>query len=133
MPNEDRRWIRLRMPKLHVLDLGGCPLNCPLIELLTLLRDCKSLAILQASNCGLTWELVNLNVFSNPELIQSLVSVDLASNQISRVNWIPPNCRTLILANNPNMSFKEGLIQKAVEDNVFLDLQNVTFTNPMAP
>eukprot|EP00435_Cladocopium_sp_Y103_P042205 s268_g11.t1 len=119
-----------QLPKLRILDLGGCPLHCELIDLIMFLKECKSLAMIQAPNCGLSLELVDIVVFSTAAPLRSvLVALDLGSNNISRVSWIPPNCRSIILANNPDMTFREGLLRQAVEDGVFLDLENVAFTN----
>ena len=68
--------------------------------------------------------------FDRTFLGKALGFLDLASNSIDKVDSIPERLKTLVLAGNTNnMSFAEGVLQKAVQDGILLDVQNVTFTN----
>ena len=61
---------------------------------------------------------------------ESLVSVDLRSTQISHVDGIPSQCRTMLLADIESLSFAPGLLRHALENYIFVDLRNVAFTDP---
>jgi len=45
------------------------------------------------------------------------------------VEALPAKCQALILAGNPSIEFETGVLEKAVSNNVALDLQNVLFVN----
>ena len=109
------------MPKLTNLDLTKCPINSDVSELLKSFQHCTSLGSLQAVSSGLTGHLDGRATAS------SLVALDFASNTLTRVEAVPPRCKSLILSGNSNISFSQGSFQKAMKDGVFLDLQNVTF------
>ena len=40
---------------------------------------------------------------------------------------LPPKCQAVVLAENPSINFTAGVLKKAVDDKVFVDLQNVLF------
>ena len=64
---------------------------------------------------------------------ESLVTIDLQSTQISRVDSIPSKCRTMLLADIASMSFAPGLLRHATENYILVDLRNVTFTDQSEP
>ena len=109
------------MPKLTNLDLTGSPINGDVSELLKSFQHCTSLGSLQAASSGLTGHLDGRDTAS------SLVALDFSSNKLSHVEAVPPRCKSLILRGNSNITFSQGVLQKAVEDGVFIDLQNVIF------
>ena len=82
----------------------------------------KWLETFKASACPLKGSIAG-------NLFDSLVTLDVASTLISRVDSIPSKCRSLLLADIGSMSFAPGLLRRAVEDNVFVDLRNATLAN----
>ena len=109
------------MPKLTNLDLSKSPINGDVSELLKSFQHCTSLGSLQAVGSGLTGHL------DGRDCTPSLVALDFASNKLSHVESVPPKCKSLILSGNSNITFSEAALQKAMDDGVFIDLQNVTF------
>ena len=64
---------------------------------------------------------------------KSLITLDLQSTQISRVDSIPSKCRTMLLADSASMSFAPGLLRHALENYILVDLRNVAFTDQSEP
>ena len=109
------------MPKLVNLDLTKCPINSDVSELLKSFQHCTSLGSLQAVSSGLTGHL------DGRATAPSLVALDFALNQLTHVEAVPPRCKSLILSGNSGITFSQGVLQRAMKDGVFLDLQNVSF------
>ena len=123
-------------PKMTTLEVSGLAMDASVSEFLALLLYCQHLNSIGAAGCGLTgevpktaWFLSRESSFDETYLGEVLVFLDLASNSIDRVDSIPKRLKSLVLAGNRNMSFAEGVFQKAVQDGILLDMQNVTFTN----
>ena len=121
---------------LTTLEVSGLAMDASVSEFLAPLLNCRHLNSIGAAGCGLTREVPKTAVFLRREypfdvtpLGKVLVFLDLASNRIGKVKSIPKRLKTLVLAGNTNMSFAEGVLQKAVQDGILLDVQNVTFTN----
>ena len=123
-------------PKMRTLEVSGSAMDASVSEFLAPLIECEHLNSIGAAGCGLTGELSKTALyhgrewsFSATPLGKALGFLDLASNSIDRVDSIPLSLKTMVLAGNTNMSFAEGVLQKAVRDGILLDVQNVTFTN----
>ena len=109
------------MPKMTNLDLSGIPINGDVSDLLKSFRHCTSLGSIQAGGSGLTGELNGRNTTF------ALVALNLRWNNLSHVQNVPPRCKSLILAGNSRMTFSQTALQEAVQNDVFVDLQNVSF------
>ena len=127
---------RCPFPKMTTLEVSGLAMDASVSEFLDPLLYCRHLNSIRAAGCVLTGELPKTVSFGGLELPfdgtflgQALVFLDLASNGIDKVDSIPKRLNTLVLAGNTNMSFADGVLQKAVQDGILLDVQNVTFTN----
>ena len=117
-------------PEMTTLEVSGLAMDASVSEFLAPLRGCSHLNSIGAAGCGLTGVLFGDRFpFDLTYLGKVLVFLDLASNSIDRVDSIPDRLKSLVLAGNTNMSFAEGVLQKAVQDGILLDTQNVTFTN----
>ena len=123
-------------PKMTTLEVSGLAMDASVSEFLAPLLNCRHLNSIGAAGCGLTGELPKTVLYFFRELPldvtdlgEVLVFLDLASNRIDKVKSIPKRLKSLVLAGNTNMSFAEGVLQKAVQDGILLDVQNVTFTN----
>ena len=126
-------------PKMTTLEVSGLAMDTSVSEFLHPLLRCRHLNSIRAAGCGLTGKLpktVSVSVpfsamypFDETFLGKALVFLDLASNRIDKVDSIPEGLKSLVLAGNTNMSFAYGVLQKAVQDGILLDVQNVTFTN----
>ena len=109
--------------ELKYLDISGIAIEGDIS--VTPLRS-ESLETFKAAGCGLQGTLSRwFFKFS------AVATLDLASNEITRVEYIPRKCRTLILAANATIDFAPGILRKAVENYVFVDLRNVTLGNKM--
>lgn len=108
------------MPTLTNLDLTGSPINGDVSNLLKSFEHCTSLGSIQAGGSGLTGEL-------NGRYTSALVALNLRWNNLSHVESVPPRCKSLILAGNSRISFSQGALQEAMQNDVFVDLQNVSF------
>ena len=106
---------------LSYLDISGTSIGGSLSA-----WQLNRLETFKASRCHLDGAFVG-------SFFESLVTVDLSSTQISRVESIPSKCRTLLLAHIGSMSFAPGLLRNAAKNYVFVDLRNVTFTNQSEP
>ena len=123
-------------PTMTTLEVSGLAMDASVSEFLAPLLHCRHLNSIGAAGCGLTGEVPKTVLFGlrefpfdETELGRALVFLDLASNHIDKVDSIPERLKSLVLAGNRNMSFAEGVLQKAVQDGILLDMQNVTFTN----
>ena len=119
-------------PKMTTLEVSGLAMDASVSEFLAPLLDCRHLSSIGAAGCGLTGKVPKTDlgvIFDWTGLGEVLLFLDLASNRIDKVDSIPHRLISLVLAGNRNMSFAEGVLQKAVQDGILLDLQNVTFTN----
>ena len=68
--------------------------------------------------------------FDETNLGRVLGFLNLASNRIDQSGFDPGKVESLGAGRgNTNMSFADGVLQKAVQDGILLDMQNVTFTN----
>lgn len=106
------------------------------MDLLGPLSMCSALASIRAADCGLTGRLPSLwfhdvRLDNNewliwaPALAVSLQTLDLASNQLSGVDGIPQSIQSLILAGNPEIDLRHGVLRSAIISGTFLDLQQV--------
>ena len=102
---------------LLYLDISGTSIGGNLSSL-----QLNHLRTFKASGCHLKGSFLGF--------FESLVSVDLRSTQISRVDGIPSQCRTMLLADIESLSFAPGLLRHALEKYIFVDLRNVAFTDP---
>ena len=126
-------------PKMTTLEVSGLAMDASVSEFLTPFLWCSHLNSIGAESCGLTGKVPKtISYFVRKELVlefdqtylgKGLVFLDLASNSIDKVDSIPKRLKTLVLAGNTNMSFAEGVLRKAVQDGILLDMQNATFTN----
>ena len=127
----DSEYSECPFPKLTTLEASGLAMDTSVSEFLDPLLFCQRLNSIGAAGCGLTGVLFGEEYpFDRTFLGKALGFLDLASNRIDKVDSIPERLKTLVLAGNTNnMSFAEGVLQKAVQDGILLDVQNVTFTN----
>ena len=130
-------WI-CPFPSLKSFDVSGTPLSTTVEKLLRPFLGCRALQDIKAAECNLTGAIPSrLEVDSQGSfrdhtqwpLSQALRVFDLASNNVTRVEALPPKCQAVILAGNPSIEFKTGVLEKAVSNKVALDLQNVWFVN----
>ena len=131
------KWICL-FPSLKSFDVSGTPLSTSVEKLLRPFLGCRALQDIKAAECNLTGTIPStLQVDSQGSFCnhsewpvsQVLQVLDLASNSLTRVEALPPKCQAVILAGNPSMDFKTGVLKKAISNKVALDLQNVLFVN----
>eukprot|EP00913_Durusdinium_trenchii_P006949 g6536.t1 len=125
------------LPDLSILEVSGCPLNASVEEFLAPFLGCSALASLKAAHCGLRgavpdlhhikWVKRNGRFWSawESDLARSLQTLDLSFNDISYVANIPRDAQAVILASNPPMVLAPGVLLRAVEEHIFLGLQNV--------
>ena len=123
-------------PKMTSLEVSGSAVDASVSEFLAPLLRCHHLNRIGAAGCGLTGEVPKTVGWFGHEipfdltfLGKALGFLDLASNPIDKVDSIPRKLNSLVLAGNRNISFAEGVLQKAVQDGILLDMQNVTFTD----
>ena len=123
-------------PEMHTLEVSGSAVDASVSEFLAPLLRCHHLNRIGAAGCGLTGEIPKTVGWFGHEipfdltfLGKALGFLDLASNPIDKVDSIPRKLNSLVLAGNRNISFAEGVLQKAVQDGILLDMQNVTFTD----
>ena len=113
--------------RLVFLDLSGTRVeNTSTAGLLECLQLCSSLTTLKVTGCKLTGTLPDIAAWP---LANPLMSLDLSSNRLSRVEAIPPGCNTFSVLGNEGISFAPGVLQKAVAESVFLDLRDLTLAN----
>ena len=130
-----RRVRKCPFPAMTTLEVSGSAMDASVSEFLAPLLFCH-LSSIRAAGCGLTakvpktvWFGIGFVPFDWTPLAKALMFLDLASNRIDRVDSIPYRLKSLVLAGNTNMSFADGVLQKAVQDGILLDMQNVTFAN----
>ena len=131
-----RHSIQCPFPKMTTLEVSGLARDASVSQFFAPLLFCDHLNSIGAAGCGLTGKVPKTAFpagteypFDLTHLGGALVFLDLASNRIDRVDSIPKRLKSLGLAGNRNISFAEGVLQKAVQDGILLDMQNVTFTN----
>ena len=113
--------------RLVFLDLSGTRVeNTSTAGLLECLQLCSSLTTLKVTGCKLTGTLPDIAAWP---LANPLMSLDLSSYRLSRVEAIPPRCNTFSVLGNEGISFAPGVLQKAVAESVFLDLRDLTLAN----
>ena len=129
---------------LTALDMTGTTLNTTVGKLLKPFLGCKELRIFKAAECSLTGPMpykimygwipeIQLAMSSKIDiwpLSQVLQLLDLSSNNVTKVEGLPGNCRAVSFRGNPQISFGEDVVKKATEHFVSLDLRNATFTHP---
>ena len=104
--------------KLKYLDISHTSVGGNLSAL-----QLNQLETFKASGCHLKGSFIG-NSFP------SLLSLDLRSTQIVRIDNVPSQCLTMQLADIVGMSFAPGVLSYAAKNMVFVDLRNVTFTDP---
>ena len=129
-------------PALTALDMTGISLNLTVEELLRPFIGCKELRIFKTAECSLTgpmpnyiteigfWEEEQDSEIDDWPLSKVLQLLDLSSNNVSKVEALPHNCRQVIFRDNPQISFGEDVVKKAAHHFVSLDLRNATFAHP---
>ena len=129
-------------PSLTALDMTGTPLNITVVELLRPFVGCKELLMFKAAECSLTGQMPNhvteIGFWGEEQdseiedwpLSKVLELLDLSSNNVTKVQALPHNCLQVIFRDNPQISFEEDVVKKAVHHFVSLDLRNATFAHP---
>ena len=135
-------------PALTTLDMTGISLNITVGELLRPFIGCKEVRIFKAADCSLTgpmpytlpgnsfetWIADNSfetwKIMSNWPLSQVLQLLDLSSNNVTKVEALPGNCRAVSFRDNAQISFGEDVVKQATDHFVSLDLRNATFAHP---
>ena len=129
-------------PALTTLDVTRTSLNTTVERLLGPFIKCKALRIFKAAECSLTGEMpacvrvgwigksLALCCIDHWPLSKVLQLLDLSSNNVSKVEVLPGNCRAVSFRDNPQISFEEDVVKKATEHFVSLDLRNATFAHP---
>ena len=131
------REIKCPFHKITSLEVSGLAMDASVSEFLAPFLWCRHLNSIGAAGCGLTGKLpetvmysgLRESPFDDTFLGKALGFLNLASNSIDTVDSIPKRLKSLVLAGNTNMSFAEGVLQKAVQDGILLDMQNLTFTD----
>ena len=125
-------------PSLKSFDVSGTPLSTTAEKLLRPFLGCRALEDIKAAECNLTGAIPSrLQVDSQGSIgdqiewpvSQALRVFDLASNNVTTVEALPPKCEAVMLAGNPSIDFKTGVLKKAISSKVALDLRNVLFVN----
>ena len=75
-------------------------------------------------------EKIELNSIDSWPLSQVLQLLDLSSNNVTKVEALPKNCRAVSFRDNPQISFGKGVVKKATDHFVSLDLRNASFAHP---
>ena len=131
------KWI-CPFPSLKYFDVSGTPLSTTVEKLLRPFLGCRALEAFKAAECNLTGAIPSrLQVDSQGSFrdhiewpVSNVLKVlDLASNNVARVEALPPKCQAVMLAGNPSIDFKTGVLKKAISNKVALDLRNVLFLN----
>ena len=131
------KWI-CPFPSLKYFDVSGTPLSTTVEKLLRPFLGCRALEAFKAAECNLTGAIPSrLQVDSQGSFrdhiewpVSNVLKVlDLASNNVARVEALPPKCQAVMLAGNPSIDFKTGVLKKAISNKVALDLRNVKFLN----
>ncbi|CAE7642718.1 ERL2 [Symbiodinium sp. CCMP2592] len=109
---------------LTVLDVSGCPLSCPVEDLLWPLAHSQHLVKLTAARSNLTGTIPSL---ADYDLTVSLQTLDLSENRINSVEGLVAG-GLLSLAENPNVSFEPRVLEKALHRKVRIDLRGALVT-----
>lgn len=100
----------------------------------------KNLATIKAAGCGLTGtlpDLANLAITADGKvwgnwvslLGKALQTVDISANSITHVDNFPSHAQAVTLAMNPSIDFSQGVLRRAAQRKVMLDLQGVKLLN----
>ena len=125
-------------PMLTSFDVSETPLFTTVEKFLRPFLGCRELETFKAAECNLTGAIPStVQVDSQGSfrdrmewpLSQVLRVLDLASNNVTRVEALPAKCLAVILAGNPSIEFETGVLKKAISSKVALDLRNVLFVN----
>ena len=121
-------------PALTTLDMTGTPLNTTVAELLRPFVGCQKLRIFKAAECSLTGpmpeRLREFDYIDTWPLSQVLQLLDLSSNNVTKVEALPHNCRAVSFRDSPQISFGKDVVKKATDHFVSLDLRNASFAHP---
>ena len=104
-------------------------MNSPVLELLQPLINSRSIAKLSAAGSNLTGRLPDY--LTDQYFAESLQTLDLSLNHIELVEGMFTSS-LLALAENPNVSFAPGVLQKAIRTGVRVDLRGVDLTEKEA-
>lgn len=110
--------------KLKYLDISGISIGGDIRHLRS-----AALETLKAAGCRLQGSLTRKDEHGYKLHFPALVTLDLADNEIARVEEIPERCRTLILSGSAMIDFAPGVLRRAVENDVYVDLTNATLGN----
>ena len=120
-------------PALTTLDMTGTSSNTTVEKLLGSFAGCKKLRIFKAAECTLTGEIPYEIGFGQPwswPLGGVLQLLDLSSNNVTKVEALPHNCRAVSFRDNPQISFGKDVVKEAAHQFVSLDLRNASFAHP---
>lgn len=120
--------------------VSNAPLDAPVQMLFRPLAASKNLATIKAAGCGLTGTLPDLahlpitadgTVWGNwvSPLGKALQTVDISANGITHVDNFPSHAQAVTLAMNPSIDFSQGVLRRAAQRKVMLDLQGVKLLN----
>ena len=119
-------WI-CPFPALTSFNITGISVNTTLLKLFRPFFGCSMLRAFGAAASSLKGKLPVMRAFPLGRVLQLL---DLSSNNITKVEALPHNCRIVIFRENPSISFKEDVVKKATQDFVSVDLRHATFADP---
>ena len=119
-----KRWF-CPFPALTSFNITGTPLNTTVSKLLKPFVACTKLQAFGAATCSLKGEFHPIGF-----LQIALQLLDLSSNNVTKVEAIPGNCRAVMFRENPSISFAEDVVKKATQQFVSVDLRNATFADP---
>eukprot|EP00439_Symbiodinium_sp_Y106_P028524 s4933_g3.t1 len=128
------------LPALAQLDVSGCPTKGDVMDLILLLAACKSLAKVAASHANLTGDMLDptrLDVELNGRifgrlfvpLAGALQAMDLSGNRIRRVEALNAHSMLSLADNDGPVDIAHGLLRKAMEDGIRLDLTDVALVD----
>ena len=122
-------------------EVSGCQLNGALEDLLLPLAD-TALSVLLASHAGLDGAMPNLAVMRaakdqviyqnwwSSKLAGSLQVMDLSSNRLSTVSFLPASVRVVISDNTVPLAVAASVLQKAVQLDIEVWLRGTRLNNP---
>ena len=134
-------------PEFHIQlffckQVSNCPLNTSLTVFFFTLVACQHLATIKAAGCGLEGHMPDLSRLSivtvdrtaytswRASLDETLQTLDISNNRISKVQSFPSDVQSVTLANNPAIAFSPGLLERSLNKGIALDLQGVSLVNP---
>ena len=122
-------------------EVSGCRLNGALEDLLLPLAD-TALTVLLASHAGLDGAMPNLAdmramkdhvIYSNwlnSKLAGSLQVMDLSSNRLSTISFLPASVRAVLSDNTVPLAVAASVLQKAVQLDIEVWLRGTNLKNP---